>query len=219
MAQIASFYAGAMSEARDIELAPVAQRVGGLDLVVVGANDPEAMIRHSDECRSRGIPFAADPSQQLAFCDGPTIARLIDGAEYLFTNEYESHLACQKTGWSEDELADRVRVQVKTRGKDGVTVRVRGEEPVEVGIAREVRKADPTGVGDAFRAGFLTGLAVDLPVRRCAELGSMLATYVIETVGTQEYVLGKERFLERLAEAYGPESAAEIGPHLSCPRP
>ena len=219
MAQIATFYAGAMSEARDIELAPVAQRVGGLDLVVVGANDPEAMLRHTDECRSRGIPFAADPSQQLAFCDGPTIARLIDGAEYLFTNEYESHLACQKTGWTEDELADRVRVQVKTRGKDGVTVRVRGEEPVEVGVAREVRKADPTGVGDAFRAGYLTGLAVGLPVRRCAELGSMLATYVIETVGTQEYALGKERFLERLAEAYGPESADEIGPHLTCPRP
>jgi adenosine kinase len=217
MAQMATFYAGAMSEARLIEMGPIAER--GLDLVLVGANDPEAMIRHSDECRSRGIPFAADPSQQLAFCDGPTIARLIDGAEYLFTNEYESHLACQKTGWSEDELADRVRVQVKTRGKDGVTVRVRGEEPVEVGVAREVRKADPTGVGDAFRAGYLTGLAVGLPVRRCAELGSMLATYVIETVGTQEYVLGKERFLERLAEAYGPESAAEIGPHLSCPRP
>src|SRR6478735_5402524 len=194
MAQIATFYAGAMTEARDIELAPVAQRVGGLDLVVVGANDPEAMLRHSDECRSRGIPFAADPSQQLAFCDGPTIARLIDGAEYLFTNEYESHLACQKTGWSEDE-------------------------PAEVGIAREVRKADPTGVGDAFRAGYLTGLAAGLPVRRCAELGSMLATYVIETVGTQEYALGKERFLERLAEAYGAESADEIGPHITCPRP
>jgi adenosine kinase len=220
MAQIATFYAGAMTEARDIELAPVAQRAGGLDLVVVGANDPEAMLRHSDECRSRGIPFAADPSQQLAFCDGPTIARLIDGAEYLFTNEYESHLACQKTGWSEDELADRVRVQVKTRGKDGVTVRVRGEsETVEVGIAREVRKADPTGVGDAFRAGFLTGLAAGLPAQRCAELGSMLATYVIETVGTQEYVLGKERFLERLADAYGSESADEIGPHITCPRP
>jgi adenosine kinase len=177
------------------------------------------MLRHSDECRSRGISFAADPSQQLAFCDGPTIARLIEGAEYLFTNEYESHLTCQKTGWSEEQLADAVRVQVTTRGKDGVVVRVRGEEPVEVGIAREVRKADPTGVGDAFRAGFLTGLATGLPVRRCAELGSMLATYVIETVGTQEYVLGKARFLERLAEAYGPESADEIGPHVTCPRP
>ena len=219
MAQIATFYAGAMAEARVIELAPVAARVGGLDLVVVGANDPEAMLRHSDECRSRGIPFAADPSQQLAFCDGETIARLVDGAEYLFTNEYESHLACQKTGWSEDELAERVRVQVKTRGKHGVTIRVRGEEPIDVGIAREVRKADPTGVGDAFRAGFLTGLANGLALRRCAELGSMLATYVIETVGTQEYELGKRRFLERLTEAYGPESAAEIGPHIRCPRP
>ncbi|GAB3048950.1 carbohydrate kinase family protein [Intrasporangium mesophilum] len=219
MAQIATFYAGAMSEARDIELAPVAARVGGLDLVVVGANDPEAMLRHSDECRSRGIPFAADPSQQLAFCDGDTIERLVDGAEYLFTNEYESHLACQKTGWSEDELAERVRVQVKTRGKDGVTIRVRGEDPIDVGIAREVRKADPTGVGDAFRAGFLTGLANDLPMKRCAELGSMLATYVIETVGTQEYELGQTRFLQRLTEAYGPESAAEIGPRIRCPRP
>ncbi len=219
MAQIATFYAGAMTEARDIELAPVAARVGGLDLVVIGANDPEGMLRHSDECRKRGLPFAADPSQQLAFCDGPTIARLIDGAEYLFTNEYESHLACQKTGWTEEELADRVRVQVKTRGKDGVTVRARGEEPIEVGIAREVRKADPTGVGDAFRSGFLTGLASGLPHQRCAELGSMLATYVIETVGTQEYVLSTSRFLERLADAYGAEAADEIAPHISCPRP
>ncbi|ADU48504.1 carbohydrate kinase family protein [Intrasporangium calvum] len=219
MAQIATFYAGAMTEARDIELAPVADRVGGLDLVVIGANDPIAMQRHSEECRSRGIPFAADPSQQLAFLDGDGIAGLIDGAEYLFTNEYEAAIACQKTGWSEDDLADRVRVQVKTQGKDGVTVRVRGEEPVHVGAAREVRKADPTGVGDAFRAGFLTGLAADLPVRRCAELGSMLATYVIETVGTQEYSVRKADFLERLAEAYGDESADEVGPHIECERP
>ena len=82
-----------------------------------------------------------------------------------------------------------------------------------------MRKADPTGVGDAFRAGFLTGLAWGLDHRRCAEVGSMLATYVIETVGTQEYELGRARFLQRLAEAYGAESAAEIEPHLACPPP
>ncbi len=86
-------------------------------------------------------------------------------------------------------------------------------------VAREVRRADPTGVGDAFRAGFLTGLAAGLTTRRCAELGSMLATYVIETVGTQEYVLSKSHFLERLAEAYGAESADEIEPHIVCHRP
>ena len=219
MAQIATFYAGAMSEARDIELGPVAERVGGLDLVLVGADDPEAMRRHTQECRVRGIRFIADPSQQLAFADGPTIQGLVDGAEFLFTNEYEAHLTELKTGWSHDEILSRVGTRVITRGADGVTIDRQGEPTISVGVAREVRRADPTGVGDAFRAGFLTGLAADLSLRHCAELGSMLATYVIETVGTQEYVLGKARFLERLAEAYGQESAVEIGHHITCQRP
>jgi adenosine kinase len=219
MAQIATFYAGAMSEARAIELGPIAQRVGGLDLVVIGANDPEAMLRHTRECRTRGIPFAADPSQQLAFADGDTIRQLIDGADYLLTNEYEAALTSQKTGWSPDEIAERVNTRVVTRGKDGVTVVRKGEDPIEVSVAREVRRADPTGVGDAFRAGFLTGLAVDLGLRHAAELGSMLATYVIETVGTQEYTLGKTAFLRRLSEAYGHDSAEAIEPHITCVAP
>ncbi|HEY3535348.1 MAG TPA: carbohydrate kinase family protein [Pedococcus sp.] len=219
MAQIATFYAGAMSEARAIELGPIADRVGGLDLVLIGANDPEAMLRHTRECRSRGIPFAADPSQQLAFADGETIRQLIDGADYLLTNEYEAALTAQKTGWSQDEIGERVHTRVTTKGKDGVVIERKGEEPIEVKVAREVRRADPTGVGDAFRAGFLTGLAADLGLRHAAELGSMLATYVVETVGTQEYTLGKARFLERLAEAYGQDSADEIAPHIACVAP
>ena len=220
MAQIATFYAGAMSEAREIELAPIAERVGGLDLVLVGPDDPEAMRRHTRECLSRGIPFVADPSQQLAFSDGEFIRELIDGAEYLITNEYESHLTEQKTGWSQQEIDSRVTYRVTTLGKDGVRITGKGiEEPIEVGVAREVRKADPTGVGDAFRAGFLTGVSEGLPLRESAELGSMLATYVIETVGTQEYELGQARFLERLAEAYGQESADRIAGHVRCPRP
>ncbi|MFX4287522.1 carbohydrate kinase family protein [Janibacter sp. G349] len=220
MAQIATFYAGAMSEAREIELAPIAARVGGLDLVLVGPDDPEAMRRHTRECRTRGIPFVADPSQQLAFSDGELIRELVDGAEYLITNEYESHLTEQKTGWSQDEINSRVRYRVTTLGKDGV--RISGgelDEDIVVGAAREVSKADPTGVGDAFRAGFLTGVAEGLPLRESAELGSMLATYVIETVGTQEYELGTARFLERLAEAYGQECADLIAGHITCPRP
>ena len=218
MAQIATFYAGAMSEARAIELKPVADRVGGLDLVLIGANDPEAMQRHTQECRTRGIPFIADPSQQLAFADGPFIRRLIDGAAYLFTNEYEAHLTEQKTGWGHDEILDRVGTRVITRGSDGVSIHRRGEETITVPVAREVRKADPTGVGDGFRAGFLVGLSGGLGHQRCAELGSMLATYVIETVGTQEYSLGQEHFLRRLTEAYGAEAAAEIAPVVACLR-
>ncbi|GAA1895292.1 carbohydrate kinase family protein [Lapillicoccus jejuensis] len=219
MAQIATFYAGAMSEARQIELGPVAARVGGLDLVLVGANDPEAMLRHTQECRSRGIPFVADPSQQLAFADGETIRRLVDGATYLFTNEYEAHLTEQKTGWTAAEIEERVGTRVITRGSDGVTIHRKGEDVLSVPVAREVRKADPTGVGDAFRAGFLVGLAGDLDLVRCAELGSMLATYVIETVGTQEYHLGQADLLARLEESYGAASAADIAPVVRCPRP
>lgn len=217
MAQIATFYAGAMSEARNIELGPIADRVGGLDLVLVGADDPEGMLRHTQECRTRRIPFIADPSQQLAFADGDQIRRLVDGAAYLFTNEYEAHLTEQKTGWSHDEILERVGVRIITRGSGGVSIHRIGQETIAVPVAREVRKADPTGVGDAFRAGFITGLSGGLDLRRCAELGSMLATYVIETVGTQEYQLGQATFLDRLADSYGPDSAAAIAPAVACP--
>jgi adenosine kinase len=219
MAQIATFYAGAMSEAREIELGPVAERVGGLDLAVISSNDPEAMLRHTQECRTRAIPFAADPSQQLAFMDGESIRELIDGAAFLLTNEYEAALTEQKTGWSAGDISDRVQTRVITKGKDGVLVATRGEPPIEVAIANEVRKADPTGVGDAFRAGFLTGLAWGLGHERSAQLGSMLATYVVETIGTQEYELGRRRFLDRFTHAYGAAACEEIQPHLTCPRP
>lgn len=215
LAQIATFYAGAMAEAREIELGPIAERHGGLDLVLVGPNDPEAMLRHSDECRKRGIPFAADPSQQLAFMDGPSIRRLVDGAEYLFTNEYESHLAAQKTGWSVEQIADRVRVRVTTKGKDGATVYVRGEDPVHVPVVKDVTVADPTGVGDAFRAGYLTGVVAGLDAERSAQIGSLLAAHVIETVGTQEYILARGRFLERFEVNYGADAAHAVAEHLT----
>jgi adenosine kinase len=217
--QIASFYPGAMSEAREIELKPVADRAGGLDLVLVGANDPEAMVRHTDECRQRGYAFVADPSQQLARMEGAEIRRLVDGADYLFTNEYEAALTEQKTGWSSDEVLDRVTTRVTTLGKHGARVERRGEPTVEVPCPEEEQKADPTGVGDAFRAGYLAGIAWGLSPERSAQIGSLLATYVIETVGTQEYALAQRHFLERIAKTYGDDAAADIELHLHCPRP
>lgn len=217
-AQIATFYAGAMGEAREIELGPLAKRVGGLDLVLVGANDPEAMRRHSDECRSRNIPFVADPSQQLAFADGPFIRELITGASYLMTNEYEAHLTEQKTGWTGDQILDHVDVRIITRGRDGARILRKGVEPVDVPIAGDVASVDPTGVGDGFRAGFLCGLSWNLDLITCSQIGSTLATYVVQTVGTQEYVLGTAHFLQRLEAAYGPEAAARVEPALGISR-
>ena len=215
MAQIASFYAGAMSEARDIELGPIMAAVGGLDLVMVSPDDPQAMLRHSAECRSRGIPFAADPSQQLAVMNGSSIRQLVDGATYLFTNEYEAHMTEKKTGWSAEEILDRVGTRVITRGRDGATILSRDGETIEVPIAANVDRVDPTGVGDAFRAGFLAGLAWGLSLERCAQLGSTLASYVLETVGTQEYTFDNDDFIARLSDGYGPAAGAEVAGHLA----
>jgi adenosine kinase len=213
--QIATFYTGAMAEARRIGLAPIERSVGGLDLVLIGANDPEAMLRHTDECRERGLVFAADPSQQLARMEGAEIRRLVDGAAYLFSNAYEMALIEQKTGWSRAEILDRVGVRVTTLGADGVRIDGRGIDTFEVGCVEEDSKVDPTGVGDAFRAGFLAGVAWGHGPERSAQLGCALAALVVETVGTQEYDLKRSRFVERFARAYGPDAATEIEPRLA----
>ncbi|MEO7193603.1 MAG: carbohydrate kinase family protein [Pseudonocardiaceae bacterium] len=212
--QIASFYAGAMSESRDIELAPIVDRLGGTDLVVVGPNDPAAMLRHTQECRDLGIPFAADPSQQLSSLDGEAIEQLVEGANYLFTNTYERGLLERKTGWGAADILARVGVSVQTRGAKGVTVQRPGEPAISVAPPPERRKADPTGVGDAFRAGFLAGVAWGVGDERAAQLGCMLATLVIESVGTQEHEFEPETFMERFSEAYGPDNAAEVADHV-----
>jgi adenosine kinase len=212
--QIGSFYTGAMSEARLIELHTVAERVGGLDLVHIGADDPEAMMRHTEECRTRGIPFAADFSQQLARMDGEEIRRLTDGAAYLFSNEYEASLIETKTGWSPGEILGRVGARITTLGKRGARIERKGEPAIEVHCPKEEAKADPTGVGDAFRAGFLAGLAWGASPERCAQVGCMVATLVIETVGTQEYTLSRGAFIERFAKAYGTDVADEVRAHL-----
>ncbi len=213
MCQIASFYPGAMSEAREIELEPVAERVGGLDLVVICPNDPEAMTRHTAECRQRGYAFAADPSQQLARMDGPEIRDLCEGATYLFCNDYEYGLLLQKSGWSDAELRSRVGVLVTTLGAKGVRVQPADGPELAVPVVPERAKADPTGVGDAFRAGFLGGLSWGLGLQRCAEVGSLLATLALETVGTQEYAVDAEA-LGRFRQAFGDEAAEEFGAHL-----
>ena len=214
-AQIASFYAGAMSESREIELKPIVDRVGAPDYVIIGPDDPQGMLRHTEECRQRGYPFLADPSQQLAFGDGDLIRPLIDGAEILFSNEYEASLITQKTGWSREEVLSRVGSWVVTLGPDGVRIDRAGEEPIELAAAKNGTAHEPTGVGDAFRAGFLGALTWHVSLERAAQVGCVLAAYVVETVGTQEYSFTADQFLGRVEESYGAEAASDVAPHLA----
>ena len=213
--QIASFFPGAMSEAREIELAPIIAKTGKFDLLVISPDDPEAMLRHSETARAMKMAFAADPSQQLARMSGEEIKQLINGADYLFLNEYEQALTLQKTGWSDAQCYENVRVRVTTLGSNGARIEEHGKETITVGVPKEKAKIDPTGVGDSFRSGFLAGLSWGFGHERCAQLGSMLATFCIETKGTQEYRFDRDEFLARFTQAYGKAAADEVSHEIN----
>jgi adenosine kinase len=215
MAQIASFYPGAMSEARNIKLADLVSRTGTTDLVIIGANDPDAMFLHTEECRKLGLAFAADPSQQLARLSGDQIRQLINGATYLFTNDYEWDLLLQKSGWSEAEVMGQITLRVTTLGEKGVDIVGSDGAFVHVDVVPETHKEDPTGIGDAFRAGFLTGRSAGLGLERSAQLASMVATLVLEAPGPQEWNWDKNAAVTRLGDAYGADAAAEIAAALN----
>jgi adenosine kinase len=208
--QIASFYPGAMSEDAEISLTPFA---AGLDLVLIGASDPGAMISRTAECVRLDVPFAADPSQQLPRVEGEDARALVAGARFLFCNEYEEALIERKTGWTSAEVLAQVEVRVTTLGPNGVRIERAGEPTLLVGPVTEVDKRDPTGTGDAFRAGFLAAVGWGLSLERAAQLGNLVAVSALETVGPQEYELKPAQVAGRIAENYGDEAAAEITAH------
>ncbi|MEU3688030.1 carbohydrate kinase family protein [Streptomyces narbonensis] len=212
--QIATFYAGAMAEAREIDLRDVVARTGRLELVLVSPDDPQAMLRHTRTCRDLGIPFAADPSQQLARLDGAEVRELVDGARFLFTNEYETALLLEKSGWSEAEVLRRVGTWVTTHGEAGVRIHGADRATLAVPAVQAAGAVDPTGVGDAFRAGFLAGTLWGVPERCAAQLGCAVAATVLDYVGTQEYRLHRDSLLDRIRTTYGVGCTATLVTHL-----
>lgn len=210
MCQISSFYAGAMAESAEIGLGPVADRFGGLDLVVIAPDDPDSMLGRARECRARGWSFAVDPSQQLARMDGAQVREFVDGSAYLFTNAYEWELLLRKTGWTEAEVTERVGLRVTTLAEDGARLVGGDGTDLEVGAVPAITTANPTGAGDAFRGGFLAARAAGLGLERAAQLGALIGVLSFETVGGQDWTLRRANAIARLEGAYGAETAAEI---------
>ncbi|MEV0374710.1 carbohydrate kinase family protein [Streptomyces sp. NPDC050636] len=213
--QIATFYAGAMAEAPRIDLATIAARTGKPALVLIGADDPAAMLRHTAAAHSLGIPVAADPSQQLARLDREQTRQLADRAGWLFTNEYEAALLLERTGWTEQHLLGRVGTWITTLGEGGVLLARSGAPTLRIPAVPTDKIADPTGAGDAFRSGFLAGTAWDWPQEQAAQLGCAMATTVLESVGTQEYKLIPSDLIARIDQTYGNDAARAIEPQLA----
>jgi adenosine kinase len=191
--QLSSFYSGAMALARnyplsDLNFAP--------DLVVVSPNDPYAMTNYTNECREKGYRFMYDPSQQLAWMDGETIRHGLQGAFAMVVNQYESDLIEKKAGISVQELRKTVELLVITHGKEGSEIFFNGDSTF-VPVFPTDTIIDPTGAGDAYRAGFITGWAKGLSLELSGAMGSLSAVYALENVGPQNPNLTAHDFVQR----------------------
>lgn len=198
--QIASFYTGAMAHASELSF----RTAGAADLVIISPNDPAAMVQYAEECRTLGIPFIFDPGQQCARMSGDELATGVDGAAMVIVNDYELELLRQKTGLSESTMLDQAGRLVVTKGEHGSTVLRRGRDPVHVPAVEPRTIADPTGVGDAYRGGFMKGLAVGASDVVCARLGSVAATFALEHLGGQAHAYTWPEFQRRYESHFGP---------------
>ena len=197
-AQIASFYPGAMGHSATQSIKELAKKP---DLVTVSPSAPDAMMKFPAECRELGIPYLYDPSQQVLRLEGHELARDMEGAHFLFCNDYEFGLISKKTGWSLDQILGHVKVLVITRGKDGADLYAGGES-VHIPTVPEDEIVDPTGVGDAFRGGFLAGYANGFDWKLCGEIGSLSAGYCLEQRGTQNHSYTKQEFIQRFRDHF-----------------
>ena len=197
-AQIASFYPGAMGVAATQSLKNLAVKP---DLVIVSPNAPDAMMKFPAECRELGIKYLYDPSQQVLRLEGDELARDMEGAHFLFCNDYEFGLISKKTGWSLDQILEHVNILVITRGKDGADLYMNGEA-VHIPTVPEDMIVDPTGVGDAFRGGFLAGYSHGFDWKLCGEIGSLAAVYCLEQRGPQSHSYTRKDFVERFRKHF-----------------
>ncbi|MEZ5317636.1 MAG: carbohydrate kinase family protein [Vicinamibacterales bacterium] len=197
--QIASFYTGAMAHASELSF----RTIGQVDLAIISPNDPAAMVQYAEECRTLKIPFIFDPGQQCARMSGDELSEGVRGAHMVIVNDYELELLRQKTGLSEDGILAEADRLVVTRGEHGATVLRRDRDRLDVPAVTPHRIADPTGVGDAYRGGFMKGLAAGADDLVCARLGSVAATYALEHLGGQSHAYGWDEFRTRYEQHFG----------------
>lgn len=204
--QIGSFFTGAMAHSRGYRLVEAVS--GKPDLVVIAPNDPVAMSELIDECSTSGVPFMFDPSQQVIWLDAEVLRHGTDRCSILIVNEYEWEMIAKKTGFTREALVDAGKTLIVTHGAEGSHIYAGGEHTI-VPVFPVARMTDPTGVGDAYRAGLLKGLACGFGWMLCGQLGSVAAAYVLEHNGTQNHTYTLPDFVERFRTAFNDEGALD----------
>lgn len=200
--QITGFHPGAMARARELSLKAAAAETRPA-YAVVAPDDPEAILRHCREAKEAGVPLVFDPSFQVVALDGDALREAARGARVVVVNDYEHAVIQDKTGFGERELLDLAPIWVVTLGEQGSRITVVGGERIEVPPAPAREVVDPTGAGDAYRAGFVAGLLRGLDLAVCGRMGSVSAVYAVESYGTQAHRFTREEFARRYHESFG----------------
>jgi adenosine kinase len=204
--QITAFYPGAMSHASELSLRD--SGYANADLVIIAPNDPKAMARHATECTELGVPYLYDPSMQAPRMTGAELEAGFKGAQVLIGNDYEFGMMAEKIGISEDALRRRVPVTVMTKGEAGALITT-GDAEYEIPAAKPLEVVDPTGAGDAFRAGFVKGMLSGFSWPVVGRMAALTAAYAIEQKGTQQHRYTLDEFVARYRENFGPEPQVE----------
>lgn len=199
--QIASFYTGAMAHAHTLSFKSHTGN-GKPGLVVISPNDPRAMVQYPHECKELGLPYIYDPSQQIVRLSGEELSEGVRGSAMTIVNEYEFEMLKNKTGWGDEQVASATCVLIVTRAENGSTIRTQGKA-LSIPPVQARRQADPTGVGDAYRAGLIKGYLNKLDWETAGRLGSLAATYALEEYGTQNHRYTLTEFAERFRQVFG----------------
>ncbi len=197
--QITAFHPGAMNYSHENRVSDA----GGATLGIVAPDGRDGMIQHAEQFAEAGIPFIFDPGQGLPMFDGAGLERFIDQASWVTLNDYEFQLTQERTGLSARQIAERVKALVVTRGGKGSVVYVNGGKQVDIPTAKPNRLADPTGCGDAYRAGLLYGLMSDMDWETTGRVASLMGAIKIETQGTQNHHFTREEFDLWFKDAFG----------------
>lgn len=197
--QIGSFYVGAQKYANSLSVVPFA---GSVDLVVIAPTDPQAMTKYVKECRELKLPYFYDPAFQIATFTQEELREGIEGAKILVGNDYEIALIEQKLGVSHEDLVAMVPILITTLGSKGAVIETRTDS-MHAKVAKAKTVIDPTGAGDAFRAGFIAGYLRNYDLQVCGQMGSTAAVYTVEKYGTVTHSFTKKDFIKRFRENFG----------------
>ena len=196
--QITGFNPGAMKYSSCLDFDKLDPRQ---TLLMISPGNLDDMVNYPRVCKARGIDYIFDPGQSLPMLDAKDLAEAIDGCRILISNDYELDLIMSKTGLNKEALLKRARTIIVTLGELGSRICTPDDEK-SIPVAKARKAEDPTGAGDSYRGGLISGLVKGMEIAHCARMGSVCASFAVECYGTQEYRFSPEEFKDRFSECY-----------------